>query len=282
MVSNTVNDHIGGDRGPRGAWVLRVGARIDRALTRGLEPREREAQLRERQADRADHLADPDATVASVAARTARSGASDLGYLLLGGEATAIPVAVMFAIIGVGAFWQTATAEFEPVVRTFDAVLGVGLVAVAAAGLRHPRSIYKPWLLPAVVIASIGTLGGALTIPIVAGTEVYDLANKAALGAVGVGFVVVAIALLPRTVNRTWLVRGGAVLWVAALGNAVAQLGWAVVNTGTETSRGASLMVAAGCVVGAALLGRLRNIPITGRGEQAMPSVITELGEVRS
>lgn len=282
MVSQRLHSVYRGGSRHRGTWILRVGAWIDRALTRGLEPREREAQLRERQADRADHLADPDATVASVAARTARSGASDLGYLLLGGEATAIPVAVMFAVIGVGAFWQTVTADFEPLVRMFDAVLGVGLVAVAAAGLRHPRSIYRPWLLPAVVIASIGTLGGALTIPIVAGTEVYDLANKAALGVVGVGFVVVAIALLPRTVNRTWLVRGGAVLWVAALGNAVAQLGWAVVNAGTETSRGASLTVAAGCVVGAALLGRLRNIPITGRGVQAMPRVNTEPGEVQS
>ena len=263
MVSDTLGSAHGGDHRHRGSWVLRAGAWIDRALTLGLEPEERAGLIQERGADRADHFADLDASVWAVAARTARSAVADIGYLILGGEATAIPVAVMFAIIGFGAFWQASTSEFSLFNRVFDGTLGVGLIAIAAAGLRCPRAIYRPWLLPAAVIAAIGTLGGTITIPIVAGTEIYDLANKGALAIVTVGFVLVALAVVPSTVNRTWLIRGGAVLWIAALGNAVAQVGWAVVDAGMQTSRGASVMVAVGCVVGAALLGRLRNVPVT-------------------
>jgi hypothetical protein len=65
------------------------------------------------------------------------------------------------------------------------------------------------------------------------------------------------------SVNRTWLIRGGVVLWAAALGNAIAQVGWGVVDAGTGTSRGAAFMVAIGCVAGAVLLRRLRDVPIT-------------------
>jgi hypothetical protein len=263
MVSESLSGASRRGNGPRGKWVLRAGTWIDRALTWGLDPDERSALLRERGADRFDHLADPDASVMSIAGRTARSAVADVGYLILGGEATAVPVAFMFAVIGLGAFWQTLTADFVPIVRMFDGILGVGLVAIAAAGVRRPRAIYKPWLLPAMIIASIGTLGGAITIPIVSGTEVYDLANKGALLVVTFGFLVVALALAPSTVNRTWLIRGGVVLWAAALGNAIARVGWGVVDAGTGTSRGAAFMVAIGCVAGAVLLRRLRDVPIT-------------------
>lgn len=263
MVSESQQGTTGrGNRRP-GAWVLLIGVWIDRALTWGLDPEERSSLLQEREADRFDHLADPDASIMAVAGRTARSAVADGRHLILGGEATAVPLAAMFAVIGLGAFWQTTTADFEPIVRTFDGILGVGLVAAAAAGLRRPRAMYRPWLLPAVIIASIGTLGGAVTIPIVAGTEVYDLANKGALLLVTIGFAIVALALVPSNVSRKWLVRGGAVVWIAALGNAIAQLGWGVVDAGTGTSRGATFMVAVGCVVGAALLARLRGIPVT-------------------
>jgi hypothetical protein len=263
MVSESLHGTTGGVSDRRGAWVLRTGTRIDRALTWGLDPEERSALLQEREADRFDHMADPDTSIMAVVGRTGRSALADAGYLVLGGEVTAVPVAVMFAVIGLGAFWQAATADFEPILRMFNAILAVGLVAVAAAGLRRPRAIYRPWLLPALLIASIGTLGGAITIPIIAGTEVYDLANKGALVVVTIGFLVVAAAVVPSTVNRIWLIRGGVVLWAAALGNAIAQLGWGVVDAGTGTSRGASFMVAVGCVAGAVLLRRLRHVPVT-------------------
>jgi hypothetical protein len=279
MVSESLSGTSRRGNGPRGKWVLRTGAWIDRALTWGLDPEERSALLHERGADRFDHLADPDASVMSVTGRTGRSAVADVGYLILGGEATAVPVAFMFAVIGLGAFWQAATADFEPIVRMFNAILAVGLVAVAAAGLRRPRAIYRPWLLPALLIASIGTLGGAITIPIVAGTEVYDLANKGALVVVTIGFLVVAAAVTPSTVNRIWLIRGGAVLWAAALGNAIAQLGWGVVDAGTGTSRGAAVMVAVGCVAGAVLLRRLRHVPVTNEGKSRCDRQTGKLGD---
>ncbi|MEN8114735.1 MAG: hypothetical protein ABFS21_10130 [Actinomycetota bacterium] len=251
-----------GTEASRGACFLSCAERIDRMLTWGLDPEEREGILRERLADRYEHLTDLDATLGAVAARSIRSALADVWYRFMGGDISAFPVAAMFALIGLGALSDTLISDMPFLLVVFNAVTAAGFIAMAVAGFIRPRELKRAWLLPGAAMASIGSMGGAVLLPVTPDAALYDLFTKLSLGGVAVGLAVVAFSLASRTPNRTWFLKGGAILWSSALVFAVGQFGWAIAATPVYSTRSSTLMVALAAVVGAAVLSRLRHLPI--------------------
>ena len=79
---------------------------------------------------------------------------------------------------------------------------------------------------------------------------------------VATGLAIVAVALLFPRSNRVWIVRGGTIIWGSALFMAVGAVGWTIIDAPIYSTRWSSLMVAVACVVGAAVIVRLRNIEV--------------------
>ena len=167
--SRTLGSDDGGSPPParrRGTAVLLGAGYVDRALTWGLEPSERAETLRERESDRFELVADPDASMASVVARSVASSLSDIWYRFVGSETSALPLAVVFAIVGVGALADAFTSDIPPMHAFLNVVTGIGYLALAAAGLRQPRKLQRAWLLPGLGLASFGTMAGAIVMPV--------------------------------------------------------------------------------------------------------------------
>lgn len=231
-------------------------------LTWGLDPAERAEILSERESDRFEHVADPDASMASVVARSIWSSLGDVWYRFVSVETSALPLALAFAVIGIGALADAFTSELSPAVAGFNVLTGVGYLALAAAGLRQPRRLQRVWLLPGLVLASIGTMSGAVVIPVASDAGPFGWFAKVALAGVATGLAVVAVALMRPHFDRAWIIRGGKIIWGSALFMAVGAIGWTVVDAPIYSTRWSSLMVATACVVGAAFIARLRNIEV--------------------
>jgi len=261
MTSVNLDDSGGRAALPRDRCLMECAERMDRLLTWGLEPAEREDILRERLADRYDHLAD--APLSAVLFRSLRSALADLWYRLVGGDMSAIAVAAMFALIGFGALSDTFTSDMPLLLNAMNLFTALGFITMAVAGFVRPRALERAWLLPGVVLASIGSLGGAVALPVPPGAGLYDWFTKLALGGVAVGLAVVAVSLVPRTPTRSLFVKGGTILWSSAFVFAVGQFGWAIFAVPVYSTRSSSLMVAAAAVVAAAVLSRIRHLPIS-------------------
>ena len=236
---------------------------LDRALTWGLEPVERDEILHEREADRFEHVADPEASMASIVARSVWSSVADVWYRFVGAETSALPLAIMSAVVGVGAIVDAFTLGITPTLAGLNVVTGIGYVAMAAAGIRQPRKLQRTWLLPGLVLASFGTIAGAIMLPATAEAGLYGWVAKIALAGVGTGLAVVAVTLIRPHFNRAWIIRGGGIIWGSALIMAVGALGWTIADAPIYSTRWSSLMVAFACVVGAGIIARLRNIDVT-------------------
>lgn len=242
--------------------VLSWASYLDRALTWGIEPGERDEILREREADRYEHVADPSASMALVVTRSVLSALADIWYRFVGAETSALPLAIVFGVVGLGAVADTFTRGITPTLAGLNLVTGIGYLAMAAAGLRQPRRLQRAWLLPGLVLASLGTLAGAVMLPPTAEAGLFGWVAKVALAGVGTGLAVVAVTLIRPHFDRVWIVRGGAIIWGSALFMAVGELGWTIADAPVYSSRWSSLMVAFACVVGAAVIARLRNIEV--------------------
>ena len=72
----------------------------------------------------------------------------------------------------------------------------------------------------------------------------------------------VAVTLIRPHFNRVWIIRGGTIIWGSALFMAVGAIGWTIADAPVYSTRWSSLMVAFACVVGAAVIARLRNIEV--------------------
>lgn len=235
---------------------------LDRALTWGLQSVERDEILREREADRFEHLSDPEASVSSVVVRSARSSLADIWYRFVGAETSALPLAIMFAVVGIGALADAFTRGITPILAVGNMVTGIGYLAMAAAGLRQPRKLQRTWLLPGLALASIGTMAGAVVLPANTEAGLFGWIVKVALAGVGTGLAVVAVTLLRPRFERVWIVRGGVIIWGSALFMAAGAVGWTIADAPVYSSRWSSLMVAFACVVGAAVITRVRNIEV--------------------
>jgi hypothetical protein len=242
--------------------VLSWASCVDRALTWGLEPVERDEILREREADRFEHVADPEASMASIVARSVWSAVADVWYRFVGAETSALPLAIVFAVVGIGALADAFTLGITPTLAGLNVVTAIGYLAMAAAGIRQPRRLQRTWLLPGLVFASCGTIAGAIILPPTAEAGMFGWVAKIALAGVGSGLAVVAVTLIRPHLNRAWIVRGGVIMWGSALFMAVGALGWTIADAPIYSSRWSSLMVAFACVVGAGVIARLRNIEI--------------------
>lgn len=265
MDPRTLGSDDGGPPQParrRGMAVLSGAGYVDRILTWGIEPNERAETLQERESDRFEHISDPDASMASVVARSVASSLSDVWYRFVGSETSALPLAAMFAIIGVGALADGFVSDIPPMHAFLNVVTGIGYLAMAAAGLRQPRKLKSAWLLPGLVLASSGTMGGAIVIPVTPEAGLFAWIVKAALVGVATGLAVVAVAFVRPGSGRVWIIRGGGILWGSALLMAVGAVGWTIADAPIESTRWSSLMVAFACVVGAAVIARLRNIEV--------------------
>jgi hypothetical protein len=242
--------------------VLSWASYFDRALTWGLDPMERVEILQEREADRFEHLADPDASMTSIVARSVWSSLADIWYRFVGTEASALPLAIVFAVVGIGALSDAFTLGITPTLAVLNIVTAIGYLAMAAAGLRQPRKLQRVWLLPGLVLASFGTIAGAVILPPTAEAGLFGWFAKAALAGVGTGLAVVAVTLLRPSFDRAWIIRGGVIMWGSALFMAVGAVGWTIADAPIYSSRWSSLMVAFACVVGAGVITRLRNIEV--------------------
>jgi hypothetical protein len=243
---------------------LRCAEWADRALTWGLDPQTRAEILQERVADRYAHLADPDASIGAVAMRALRSALSDVGYRIFGHDDSAVPIGLVFALIGFGAFIHPLTSDMPFWAGIASHFTGAAFLFMGAVAIVSPRELPRVWLLPGLLVASAGTMGGALTLPASPGAvAVVDLTNRLGLAFVSVALLVLAMALMRPPVKRPLLNAGGAVLWAGALVMAVGQIGWAVLGAGFDATGGVGILVAAACIVGAAILSRLRDVPIT-------------------
>jgi hypothetical protein len=262
MTTFKLRDGDASAKRPRGSCFLRCAASFDRALTWGLEPLERDEILREREADRFDHVADPDASIASVVTRSVLSAMADIWYRFVGAETSALPLAIVFGVVGVGALADAFTNGITPTIAGLNVVTGIGYLAMAAAGLRQPRKLQRTWLLPGLVLASIGTMAGALVLPPTSEAGLFGWVAKVALAGVATGLAVVAVTLVRPQFNRAWIIRGGVIIWGSALFMAVGAVGWTIADAPIYSSRWSSLMVALACVVGAALIVRLRDIEV--------------------
>lgn len=257
-------DSLDGTSRHGGAVVLTWASRADRVLTWGLDPLEREDLLREREADRIDHFHDPEAAMFSLVVRSVRSAISDVWYRLFDNDPSALPLSFMFALIGIAALSDAFTSDFPPLLRLLDISTGVGFLAMAVGGFRRPRELHRSWILPGLVLASVGALGGAIAMPTGGGNAVFGWVNRVGFGAGAVGLAVIALALILAPASRTWVLRGGALIWGAAMLMAVGQIGWALMASPIYSTRGSSLTVAAASVVGAAVIGRTRHLPVVG------------------
>ena len=246
----------------RGIAALSWASNLDRTLTWGTEPVERDEILREREADRFEHLTDPEASMASVVTRSIMSSLADIWYRFVGTETSALPLAIVFALVGIGALADAFTRGITPTLLGLNVVTGIGYLAMAAAGLRQPLKLQRVWLLPGLVLASFGTIAGAIVLPPTAEAGLFGWVAKVALAGVGVGLAVVAVTLIRPQFDRAWIIRGGRVIWGSALFMAVGAVGWTVADAPIYSSRWSSLMVAFACVVGAAVIARLRNIEV--------------------
>ncbi len=242
--------------------VLSWGGYLDRALTWGLEPLERDEILHERAADRFEHLADPDSSISSVLARSIWSAVGDIWFRFVGVETSALPLAIVFAVVGIGALADAFSRGITPILAGLNIVTGIGYLAMAAAGLRQPRKLQRTWLLPGLVLASIGTMAGAITLPPTPEAGLFGWVAKIALAGVGTGLAVVAVTLIRPHFERVWIIRGGVIIWGSALFMAVGEVGWTIADAPIYSSRWSSLMVAFACVVGATVIARLRNIEV--------------------
>lgn len=263
--SQTARSDGGGPASPvgrAGVIVLSWAGWFDRLLTWGLEPAERAEILSERESDRFEHIADPDASTTSIVTRSVWSSLGDVWYRFVGSDTSALPLALAFALIGIGAFADAFTSEISPVVAGFNVVTGAGYLALAAAGIRQPRKLQRVWLLPGLVLASIGTMSGAVVMPVATDAGPFALFAKVALAGVATGLAIVAVALMRPHFDREWIIRGGKIIWGSALFMAIGAIGWTVVDAPIYSTRWSSLMVAVACVVGAAVLARLRNIEV--------------------
>ena len=262
MTTFKLRDGGASTKRPRGWRFLRCAASFDRALTWGLEPLERYEILREREADRFEHSSDPEALMASVVARSVRSALADIWHRLVGTETSALPLAIVVGVVGVGALADAFTDGITPTLAGLNVVTGIGYLAMAAAGLRQPRKLERTWLLPGLVLASIGTMGGALALPPTLEAGIFGWFAKAALAGVAAGLAVVAVTLIRSQFSRAWIIRGGVIIWGSALFMAVGAVGWTIADAPIYSSRWSSLMVALACVVGAAVIARLRDIEV--------------------
>lgn len=262
MTTFKLRDGDASAKRPRGWRFLRCAASFDRALTWGLEPLERDEILREREADRFEHVADPDASMASVVTRSVLSAMADIWHRFVGAETSAFPLAIVAGVVGVGALADAFTNGITPTLAGLNVVTGIGYLAMAAAGLRQPRKLQRTWLLPGLVLASIGTMAGALALPPTPEAGLFGWFAKAALAGVGAGLAVVAVTLIRPQFNRVWIIRGGVIIWGSALFMAVGVVGWTIADAPIYSSRWSSLMVALACVVGAAVIARLRDIEV--------------------
>jgi len=245
-----------------GAAVLSLAGWFDRALTWGLEPTEREEILRERESDRYEHVTDPDASMVSVVTRSVWSSLGDVWYRFVETEASALPLAIMFAIAGMGALVDTFTSDVSAMVGALQVITAIGYFALAAAGLRQPRVLQRVWLIPGLVLASFGTIAGAFVVPAAPNSGPFGWFFKLALAGLGIGLAIVAIALIRDGGSRKWIIRGGTVMWGSALVLAIGGIGWAIVDVPIYSTRLSSLMVAFAGVVGAAVITRMRNIEV--------------------
>ncbi|MEN8235764.1 MAG: hypothetical protein ABFR89_12675 [Actinomycetota bacterium] len=246
----------------RHGCLLDWAARVDRVLTWGLDPDVRDELLQERAADRYDHLADPDASLSGVFARSLQSAFADLVYRFLGGDVSAVPIAVLFALIGFAAIADTLTSHLPVMLDIFNVTTGIGFLALAVAGFVHPRKLKRAWLLPGAVAVSIGAIAGAILLPVAPEAAMFDWIAKIGLGGGGLGFGLIAGSVASSTPNRVWYQRGGTVVWASGLFLGIGLFGWAIVSTPVYSTRASTLLVAVALVVGAALLSRLRHVPI--------------------
>ena len=244
------------------AAVLSLANWFDQALTWGLEPGEREEILQERKGDRYEHVTDPDASMVSVMTRSLRSSLGDVWYRFIGTETSALPLAIVFAVVGVAALADAFTGDIPQTHAILNAVTGIGYLALAAAGLRQPRKLQRVWLLPGLLLASVGTMAGAILMPVASDAGPFAWFSKVALAGVATGLAVVAVALVVPRLDRVWITRGGTIIWGSALFMAVGAAGWAFIDAPIYSTRWSSLMVAVACVLGAAVIARLRNIEV--------------------
>ena len=198
----------------------------------------------------------------SVVVRSVRSSLADIWYRFVGGEASALPLAAVFAVVGVGALADAFTNGITPTLAGLNVVTGIGYLAMAAAGLRQPRKLQRAWLLPGLVLASIGTMAGAVALPLTAEAGLFGWFAKVALAGMATGLAVVAAALVRPHFDRAWIIRGGVIIWGSALFMAVGAIGWTIADAPIYSTRWSSLVVAFACVVGAAVIARLRNIEV--------------------
>jgi len=245
-----------------GGWILEGAAVVDRVLTWGIDPEIRDDLLMERAADRFDHIADPDASLASVLTRSIKSAFADLAYRFLGGEVSAVPVAILFAIIGLGSMADTMTSHLPAVVNGFNLLTGAGFLVLAMGGLAHPRELRRRWLLPGAVLVSIGAMAGAVMFPIENGSVMFDWLTRMALAGGGLGFALIAGSLMMPVPSRKWYRRGGLFIWGSGLFLGVGLLGLAVLAEPVYSTRASTFIIAIASIVGTALLGRLRFVPV--------------------
>jgi len=246
----------------RGAWILTGAAAADRVFTWGLEPTERSDLPLEREADRFDHLADPDASLPAVVIRSFRSAFADLAYRFLGGEVSALPLAILLAIIGLGAIADTITSHLPVMLNVFNLLTGVGFLALAVAGFANPRELRRRWLLPGAVLVFVGAVAGAILLPVEGGSVTFDWVTKIALGGAGLGFGIIAGSLVASNPNRVWYQRGGMLVWGSGLFLGIGLFGLALLAQPVYSTRASTLVVATASVVGTALLSRFRHVPV--------------------
>ena len=242
--------------------AVAVAGLLNRIGTWGLDPDIRRQTLDERTMDLNDQAADPSFGAKSIIlGRALRTFGSDFRYRITGDNQSAIPVALVFALIASGAFGYAFARE--PELHTVSHLLsGSGLLLISALFLYSPRAIRATGACLGSLVIAIGCTLGAASVPVYEETLVFDTATQIALGAIGVAFAAIAVGLRFARRKRVLEAAGLVVILGTAL-LAFGELGWAIHVAGEKNLEAiAAGAIAVGAIPGLSFFVRLRHLPL--------------------
>ena len=208
---------------------------MNRVLSWGMEPRQRDSFLAEGLADW-DDMQHTEGT-ARVVLRALRGIPAGIWARLDEGDTTALPVSVAISLVGLAGTAAGLLERTDPMdMRRFVLLSAVGTFLLGALMMREPRRIVlRTYRLPGTLLAA-GFLGMAANMPEpdqwpyetqVLETALIDLAMATGFAAVGIGFAAIVIASLIHE-PRPLAFKGGVAVVVGTGIFGCAQIAWGI------------------------------------------------------
>lgn len=257
----------------RASPIGRLILSIDRVLTWGMDPSDRESTLAEQAADwEAMSRDEEESKPRRMLGRQLKGIPMAIWWRLTRGEITAIPAAIALAVIATANLAEVTIPDYPLDHRLSLMMASTGVLLASWHLLRKPRQIIASRLRYPALLAGIGAMWSAFTFPTEQDWTVYDpvqmstpaidMVMQIGIFFIGAGCALLFLASLVEQRRRAVLIGGAGIVTGAGI-VAVAEIGWAIWAAPADLYVSA---VALGVAFGLALLShmflRLRKLEI--------------------